>query len=378
MDLEPTEEMRMLIQETKSGSRAEQLSLSSGEYYFDQIPLSEINPDLGAVMFLYPRSELDEEISGIWMTFLLAAAAGLVIAVLLGIVVSSRVGMPLRKLVYGFDLVALGDFSHRLRSGRNDEIGELFNAYNRMTEDLDSLRRQLVRTERVAAWQEIARKIAHEIKNPLSPIQISIETLRKVYERSHPDFESIFRESTATILEEVEKIRTIVQEFSDFARMPEPEYELVDLKDVIEKAIRLFKPQLSDVVLELRLDDVPQIKADPEQLHRALVNLIGNALDAIEGSGSLGIILEQMNPRMLRARRKGKARFVKISVTDDGPGVSEEDMQRVFTPYFTTKDDGTGLGLVIVQKIIEQHKGRLNFRSAQGGGTVVEIILPCA
>jgi signal transduction histidine kinase len=378
MDQEPTEELEILLAEVDSEIRETQLFLHSREYYFDRISLSNANPEFGAVAFLYPRAELDEEISGIWITFLLAAAAGLVIAVLLGVVVSSRVGTPLRKLVYGFDLVALGDFGHRLRSGRNDEIGDLFNAYNRMTEDLDSLRRQLVRTERVAAWQEIARKIAHEIKNPLSPIQISIETLRKVYERSHPDFKSIFRESTATILEEVEKIRNIVQEFSDFARMPEPEYELVDLKEVIGKAVRLFKPQLGNAKLELRLDDVPQIEADPEQLHRALVNLIGNALDAIGGSGSLSITLEQMSSRTVRGRKRGKTRFLKISVVDDGPGVSEEDMQKVFTPYFTTKEDGTGLGLVIVQKIIEQHKGRLNFRSAQGGGTAVEIILPGA
>jgi nitrogen fixation/metabolism regulation signal transduction histidine kinase len=267
--------------------------------------------------------------------------------------------------------VALGDFSIRLRSRRKDELGEILTSFNRMADDLEKLRKQLLRSERLAAWQEVARKIAHEIKNPLSPIQISIETLRKVHKRKHPEFKTIFQESTQTILEEVEKIRHIVQEFSDFARMPEPSFQPTDLNEVVAKAVRLFRPQLGKVKLVERLKPVPSISADPEQLHRMLLNLVGNALEALESKGTLTISLDA-SP----ARGKRQAETARITVEDDGPGMEEEVISKLFTPYFTTKPEGSGLGLVIAQRIVEQHKGRLNVTSAPDKGTKIEVHLP--
>jgi nitrogen fixation/metabolism regulation signal transduction histidine kinase len=325
----------------------------------------------GEILFLYPRKELDEAVAGMITTFLLAAAVGVGLALVLGFLVSKGVAGSLQRMIHGFDLVALGDFSVRLKSGRRDEVGELFEAFNVMAEDLASLQAQLARSERVAAWQEVARKVAHEIKNPLSPIQLSIETLQKARDRRHPEFESIFRDSTVTILEEVEKIRRIVKEFSDFARLPEPDMQPTDLKEIVERVARLCRPRLGGIELETELEELPPVTADPDQLSQMLTNLVFNSIEAMGGEGLLKISLERSGGSGGRARAR-------LLVSDTGSGMSEDVRREIFTPYFTTKPDGTGLGLVIAQRIVEQHRGRISVESEAGRGTTVEVILPIA
>ncbi len=347
-------------------------SLSSGEYFVGAVPLAQGRGEaVGAVLFLYPTGELDEAVAGLLTTFSLAAAVGVGLALILGFLVSRNVAKPLRQLINGFELVALGDFSVRLRRGRRrDEIAGLFEEFNGMAEDLAELRERLMRTERVAAWQEVARKVAHEIKNPLSPIQLSIETLQKARERRHPEFESIFSESTETILEEVEKIRRIVQEFSDFARMPEPEFRPTDLREVFEKVLRLLTPRMGGIEVEKQFESLPPISVDEDQIAGLLTNLVLNAIEAMEGGGRLMLKLEWARQRARRGR------WVRMLVADSGSGMSESVRRSIFAPYFTTKPEGTGLGLVIAQRIAEQHRGRISVESEEGGGTVVEVLLP--
>lgn len=346
------------------GDSPQTISTEAGMFRLAAVVLDRAQQPQSAVLYLYPLKELNEEVGGLWRTFLFAAGAGLLLSLILGVFIARGVATPLRSLIHGFELVALGEFAHRLTVDRRDELGEIFASFNRMTGELEQVRADLTRSERVAAWQGIARKIAHEIKNPLSPIQISVETLRKVYERGHPDFDTIFNESADTILEEVEKIRRIVQEFSDFARMPEPQFQQTDLREVIEKAIRLFRPKLQEVSLSLDLADVPPVQADPDQLHRVLVNLIANSLDAMAGRGALSISLQQVESA------------AEITVADSGPGMTEEEQRQVFTPYFTTKQGGTGLGLVIAQRIVEQHHGRIQIDTAPGTGVRVTVHVP--
>lgn len=367
----------ILVNEIISSSSSETITIGSQRYLVSYFPLNDKKPETAAVVFFYSTAPLNEEISSLWRSFMVTAAVGVILATLLGVFVSATVSRPLNKLLYGFELVSLGDFTHRLHTSRRDELGGILRSFNDTTDNLRSLQNQLLRSERVAAWQEIARKIAHEIKNPLSPIQISIETMRKVYDRKHPDFEKIFRESSSTIIEEVDKIRAIVQEFSDFARMPEPHFEEVSIQAILKHIITLYQHQDESVVWNVEIpEELPPVFADEKQLQRASMNLIKNALESMNSGGTITITANYQPPMITTKRGARRAGKIHVHIQDTGMGISPEDQARVFTPYFTTKETGTGLGLVIVQKIIELHKGGLSLSSAQNEGTRVEITLP--
>lgn len=366
----------MILNSVYRQETADAIEVDGDRYLLSYFHLDPARPATGSIIFLYSSAPLHDEITSLWISFIITAAVGVLLATLLGVGVSTGVSQPLKKLLYAFELVSLGDFTHTLETSRKDELGEILRSFNNTTDDLRRLQSQLIRSERMAAWQEIARKIAHEIKNPLSPIQISIETMRKVYERSHPDFEKIFNQSSDTILEEVDKIRTIVQEFSDFARMPEPHFADVRIDEVIRHIVTLYQHQEDGVEWEVDVQEsLPAVWADVNQLRRALINVVKNSLEAMEEGGKLSVSARyQRSGNWKKAGRKpGK---VIIRVSDTGSGISREDQQRVFTPYFTTKESGTGLGLVIVQKIVELHRGRLNLHSETGRGTTIEIALP--
>jgi nitrogen fixation/metabolism regulation signal transduction histidine kinase len=251
-----------------------------------------------------------------------------------------------------------------------DEVGQLANAFNEMTDQLTEQREQLVQTERVAAWRELARRLAHELKNPLFPLQLTVENLQRAREQTSEQFDEVFFESTATLRAELESLKTIVSRFSDFAKMPTPEFEQVDLNELVRSAIKLFEPQLAPmgrppITPELYLDEkLPKPMADPILLRRALENLILNSLDAMPAGGTLTV---------RTAHRPGA---VRLEVTDTGEGLSPEECSRLFTPYYTTKRHGTGLGLAIVQSVVSDHSGRIEVESAPGAGATFRIELP--
>jgi len=368
--------LEQLIQLNDEGSK-DQIRIADRRYLLEVFHLDSRDQQAGAIVFLSSTLPLNSEIESLWRSFMITAAAGVILATLLGVIISATVSKPLKSLLYAFDLVSLGDFNHRLKTKRRDELGDILRSFNRTTENLQSLQNQLIHSERVAAWQEIARKIAHEIKNPLSPIQISIETMQKVHERKHPEFDRIFSESTHTMLEEVEKIRAIVQEFSDFARMPEPHFEVICIADSIQHIVNLYRNLDDQVEWDVSLPEkLPDIFADEKQLQQALINIVKNALEAMPDGGKLALQVNYLSPMIASkrgARRPGK---LEIRIRDTGTGMTAEDKARVFTPYFTTKDRGTGLGLVIVQKIIELHRGQLRLESEPDQGTLVTIVLP--
>jgi two-component system nitrogen regulation sensor histidine kinase NtrY len=239
-----------------------------------------------------------------------------------------------------------------------------------MTGQLRESRERLLQAERVAAWREMARRLAHELKNPIFPIQLSIETLRRVLDRAQPagdplEFGRMFLDSSETILEELRSLRRIIDEFSDFARMPRPQLAPVDVNTVVERALDLYRSRADGVVIETEAADaLPPVYADADQLARALGNLIGNALDAMPEGGRL------------RVRTAAASGTVTVEVEDSGPGLTEDQKTRLFTPYFTTKKGGTGLGLAIVQGIVSDHGGRIQVRSEPGQGTAFTLVLP--
>lgn len=294
-----------------------------------------------------------------------AAAAGVFISLLLGLLISKKVLGPVSALVDGARRLAKGELEHRVPLTTSGEIGELVESFNGMADDLVVYRRRLVRAERVAAWREIARRIAHEIKNPLSPIQMSIESLRKAYVSGHKAFDEIFEESTQAILEEVEALKKIVGEFSEFARLPKPTMVVQDLNTVVESSVNLYRNQQEGERLRYTPGDgLPPVAIDREQIGRVLANLLSNAFWAIGQDGVVRITTAREGERVL------------LRVEDNGRGMTPEVLEKVFTPYFTTRQDGTGLGLAIVQRIVEDHNGTIEIESSDGNGTSMTIFLP--
>ncbi len=224
----------------------------------------------------------------------------------------------------------------------------------------------LMRAQKVAAWGEVARKLAHEIKNPLTPIQLSAQRVRKAWLKSDPAFEKIVTECTRAIVDEVEALKNLVDEFAQFARLPAANLQPATLDDVIEQALSLYDGLFPGVTFERRLaPDLPPLRLDPDQMKRALINLVDNAVEATEGRGRILVATEY-------DRAEGRARLV---VADDGPGIAPADRDRLFVPHFSTKKRGSGLGLAIVNRIVQEHLGtiRAEDNAPRGARFVVEL-----
>jgi two-component system nitrogen regulation sensor histidine kinase NtrY len=300
------------------------------------------------------------------------AGIGLAIGLLLSWWAAARVTRPVRKLADGAREVAGGAWGTRVNVGGRDEIGQLARAFNQMTQQLTEQRERLIQTERVAAWREVARRLAHELKNPLFPLQTTVENLQRAKEGNSDQFEDVFRESTGILISEIENLKKIVGRFSDFARMPQPELGPVNLNDVVRGIVKLFEAQFGAVgrppiTPELHLEEgLPTIQADATMLHRALENLVLNAMDAMPAGGVL----------MLRTTHGDDGREVHLEISDTGTGLTPEECERLFTPYYTTKLHGTGLGLAIVQSVVSDHGGRISVESETGVGTSFHIDLP--
>lgn len=298
------------------------------------------------------------------------AALGLFFGLLLSWWGAARVTRPVRKLAEGAREVSQGNWNTRVDVRGSGELGRLALSFNRMTQQLREQRERIVQAERVAAWRELARRLAHELKNPLFPLQTTVENLQRAKQQSPEQFEEVFSESTGILLSEIENLKTIVGRFSDFAKMPQPELAPVNLNEVVRGIIKLFEAQFSAVghppiTPELHLaEDLPAIQADAMLLHRAVENLVLNAMDAMPGGGVL----------MLRTTHENGD--VDLEVSDTGTGLTPEECQRLFTPYYTTKQHGTGLGLAIVQSVVSDHGGSISVESETGVGTSFHIHLP--
>jgi nitrogen fixation/metabolism regulation signal transduction histidine kinase len=302
-------------------------------------------------------------------TAAIVGAAGVLLGLLLSFWTASRVTRPLRSLASSVREVAIGKWDTRATVSSSDEIGQLARDFNGMTEQLVEQRDRMIQAERVAAWRELARRLAHELKNPLFPLQITIENLQRARDASPEQFDEVFRESTSTLLAELGHLKTIIGRFSDFAKMPAPQLESVNINQIVREVIQLFEPQLhapGRPAVETKLllaEDLGDLAADPEQLRRALRNLVLNGLDAMPDGGQLTV-------RTSRSDSK-----VAVEVSDTGEGLTPEECNRLFTPYYTTKLHGTGLGLAIVQSVVSDHKGTITVRSEPGRGATFRIEL---
>jgi two-component system nitrogen regulation sensor histidine kinase NtrY len=368
-----------MISEVQKGRRELQKTITSGSERdrsfnsetFNAIPLAGRDGDLlGVLLVGSSRLSLIQMENFIRALALLVGGGVILLGLILGWWISARVTRPIEELAAGARDVAAGNWGRRVEVRSRHEIGQLAGAFNEMTRQLAEQRERLVQTERVAAWRELARRLAHELKNPLFPLQLTVENLQRAREQTSEQFDEIFFESTATLRAELENLKSIVSRFSDFAKMPPPEFEPVDLNELVRGAVKLFEPQLAPVgrppvTPELYLDEnLPHPQADPTLLRRAVENLILNSLDAMPAGG------------MLTVRTAHRSGAVRLEVTDTGQGLTPEECERLFTPYYTTKRHGTGLGLAIVQSVVSDHNGRIEVESVPGAGATFRIELP--
>ncbi len=343
------------------------------EEVFHAIPLRGVGKDrplLGILLIGNSRRSYVELKRRIRDAALLVGGGGVVLAILLSSWASARVTRPVVDLARAAREVASGNWNASVQVEGHDEVAQLAESFNRMTSELLAQKERLVQTERVAAWRELARRLAHELKNPLFPLQLTVENLIRAREHSPEMFEEIFRESSQTLLAEISNLKCIINRFSEFSKMPQPQLQRVQVNEIVEAVARLFQAQLQAkgreaIHCEMQLDRrLELIAADPELVHRALSNLVLNAMDAMTNGGTL----------TLRTRRDvGK---VVIEVCDTGSGLTREECERIFTPYYTSKQHGTGLGLAIVQSVVSDHGGRISVQSEPGKGTTFVIELP--
>jgi two-component system nitrogen regulation sensor histidine kinase NtrY len=333
-------------------------------------PLKGVANDVLALFVVTTsRAELIRTEQYIRSVALAVAGIGIIFAIVISGWFATRVTLPIEQLAAGAACVAAGDWSARVNVHSTDEIGQLADDFNHMTAELINHRDRLVQAERVAAWRELARRLAHELKNPLFPLQITVENLVRARQLSPAEFDEVFRESTATLLTELGNLRSIIGRFSDFSRMPRPQLESVSLNGLVQQVAKSHEAQLTahqpPIVLKMQLDvTTPHVEADPALLHRALSNLFLNAIDAMPQGGTLTL------------RTRGNASDACIEIEDTGAGMTPEECERLFTPYYTTKQHGTGLGLAIVQSVISDHGGKITVESSAGAGSTFRIQLP--
>jgi len=316
-----------------------------------------------------PERPLAAVQAGMAMGIVLAFGLGVALTGRRGEVVQSAEVTALTAIEQATARVARGDLTSHIGVRTGTDADRTLSAFDRMTAELRSTREKLVKAERAAAWQDMARRVAHEIKNPLSPIRTAMETLRKAHARRLPDFDEIFEESSLAILEEVRRLQRIVREFSDFARLPRPRPGAIQLADTAAHAVTVAKQDGVHMTLHSPAD-LPPVRVDREQITQVLLNLLQNAATAARGARGPDARVELH----LSQTTEG----VEVRVEDNGPGVPEDQRTQIFEAYFTRSEQGSGLGLTIAARIVEEHGGRLDVGDSPLGGATFHFMLPQA
>jgi len=304
------------------------------------------------------RSDL---LKSFFLAFLLIGALLISLAVITGIWISSRITSPISKVVAATAELGKGNLDYRLPvSHRRDEVGQLMAHFNEMALQLKENQDRMIYLEKRAAWQQMARKIAHEIKNPLTPIQLTIQQLVDKYSGPDKNYQELLKECAQIINEEIGSLRQLVTEFSEFGRLPELQLQTGNLNEILKEVGTLYSQRI-----QLKLDDnLPPTDFDYDRIRRVFINLIENAIQA--DPMEKPVIIESVL----------KSDYIVLSVTDMGEGIFPENLNRIFEPYFSTKKTGTGLGLAISRLIVEEHGGRISVRSSPGEGTKFSLEFP--
>lgn len=293
----------------------------------------------------------------------------ILMTLLIAISLTAIVTQPLVSLTEATRRVAEGDFSIRILTRPGDELGALVSSFNAMVSELEKSRNALLSSQKISLWQDMAQRLAHEIKNPLTPIKLSAERVLRRHRADPLKAGEIIEESMEAIIRETDALSAMLSDFRAFARLPPPLPELTSIASAVEEAISAYR--LSYPNVEFRTAGIDRslvVDVDRRQFSQVVVNLVLNAVDAMANSGRIDFFAELV--------KKGDTRYCRLSLKDNGRGIPADARPSVFTPYFTTKESGTGLGLSIVERIVAQHGGKVWFDTAEGVGTTFYIDLP--
>ncbi|MBM9589433.1 HAMP domain-containing protein [Leptospira sp. 201903075] len=318
------------------------------------------------------------------MTIASFSFAMFLIAILFSFLFARRISRPIINLANATKKVSLGESDIRLEKTEEGEMGILIDSFNQMVSDLNAKSEELMHTQRIAAWKEVAQRMAHEIKNPLTPIQLSAQRIQRKFQNPKSvNLESVIFDATETIIGQVRVLEHLVKEFSEFARMPVPVLINQKLNPILEEAVALFK-DTTDIDFELKLaENLPEVFLDKRLFLGVVNNLIKNAVEAILYAENSKEELDILSPKrkkiriMSKLQKKALRKSIVIEIDDSGPGLKEEWKEKIFEPYFSTKEKhGSGIGLAIVQKTIIDHHGHISVESSKLGGCKFRIELP--
>ncbi|TGL57402.1 HAMP domain-containing protein [Leptospira ognonensis] len=306
------------------------------------------------------------------------------VAILFSFIFARKISRPIINLANATKKVSLGESDVKIEMSEDGEMGILIESFNQMVSDLKSKSEELMHTQRIAAWKEVAQRMAHEIKNPLTPIQLSAERIQRKFQNPKTEnLEIVIKDATETIIGQVRVLEHLVKEFSEFARMPVAVLINQKLNPILEEATLLFK-ESTDIEFELKLtDQLPEVFVDKRLFLGVINNLLKNAVEAIlsEESNSDDVDIWKMRKKKIRIssklQRKALRRFIIIDIEDTGPGLKPEFREKIFEPYFSTKENhGSGIGLAVVQKTIIDHHGHISVEPSRLGGCKFKIELP--
>ncbi|MEX2116358.1 MAG: ATP-binding protein [Bacteroidota bacterium] len=317
-----------------------------------------------AVPALYRQTELEAEVAERNASTLAIYGVLVLLTGIVGVALANQLSQPVRDLTRAASDVGEGNLDARVTAGGSGEIRELVTTFNEMVAELKRSREELRQGERERAWKEMAKQVAHEIKNPLTPMKLLVQHLRQAFKDKAANRETLVDEITQTLTEQINTLARIASEFSNFARMPERMFERVDVHQLLREAIQLFG-EVKGIEIQTDFCDIaPSLIADREELRRVCINIIRNAIQAMDERGQIVIGTEIRGHRCI------------ISFADSGPGIPPELQSRVFEPNFSTKTDGMGLGLAMARKVIEDLNGVISLESTVGKGTTVIVALP--
>lgn len=311
------------------------------------------------------QSELKKEISTFFTAFINIIVMLTALAVIIALVVANYITRPLKFIMEKMGQIKLGGRNEIIEWKRKDEIGSLINEYNRMIDELSKSAELLAKSERESAWREMAKQVAHEIKNPLTPMRLNVQQLQKSWDDKSTDWNERLNRFTQSMIEQIESLNKIASEFSDFAKMPKAINEITDLVQLIENAVSLYIDYKITINFDKPENKQCLVFVDKSQIIRVLNNLIKNSMQAVQEKN--GII----NIKLI----ENKESYI-IEIADNGIGISEEQKNRIFSPNFTTKTGGMGLGLAMVKSIIESYNGKIWFESKKNIGTTFFVELP--